>query len=144
MWYVYDRFNENEELMPLMIQEEGKEEEEEVFVESPEQLWDLIKRIDKKSKKRCDVFNLGTGKGVTVLEAIKAFEKVSGQKLNYVLGNRRPGDVVSIYANNQYAKDTLGWKIQYTLEDMMATAWRWEQKIKTDAKFYQNKSTGLN
>ena len=51
MWYVYDRFNENEELMPLMIQEEGKEEEEEVFIESPEQLWDLIKKLEKKSKK---------------------------------------------------------------------------------------------
>ena len=51
MWYVYDRFNENEELMPLMIQEEGKEEDEEVFIESPEQLWDLIKKLEKKSKK---------------------------------------------------------------------------------------------
>lgn len=50
LWYVYDRFNENEELMPLLLQEEG-EEEEEVFIETPEQLWDLIKKIEKKSKK---------------------------------------------------------------------------------------------
>jgi len=50
MWYVYDRFNENEELMPLLLQEEG-EEEEEVFIETPEQLWDLLKKIEKKSKK---------------------------------------------------------------------------------------------
>ena len=50
MWYVYDRFNENEERMPLLLQEEGQDEEE-VFIESPEQLWDLIKKIEKKSKK---------------------------------------------------------------------------------------------
>ena len=50
LWYIYDRFNENEELMPLTLQEE-EQDEEEVFVETPEQLWDLIKKIDKKSKK---------------------------------------------------------------------------------------------
>ncbi len=100
--------------------------------------------INGKNKKRCEVFNLGTGNGVTVLEAIQAFEKVSGVKLNYVLGPRRPGDVISIYANNDYARSSLGWDIKFGLEDMMATAWKWEQKIKNDQQFYQSKATGLN
>ena len=63
--------------------------------------------MEGKTNKRCEVFNLGTGNGVTVLEAIKAFEKVSGEKLNYVIGPRRAGDVVAIYANNDYARTQL-------------------------------------
>ncbi len=97
-----------------------------------------------KNSKRCEVFNLGTGNGVTVLEAIRAFEKVSGQKLNYVIGPRRPGDVIAIYANNDHARKTLGWNIRFGLEDMMSTAWRWEQKLKNDELFYQKNTTGLN
>lgn len=97
-----------------------------------------------KNKNRCEVFNLGSGSGVTVLEAIKAFEKVSGEKLNYVIGPRRPGDVIAIYANNDHARNTLGWEVKFGLEDMMATAWKWEQKIKNDEKFYQSKPAGLN
>lgn len=94
--------------------------------------------------KRCEVFNLGTGNGVTVLEAIRAFEKVSGVKLNYTLGPRRPGDVVAIYANNDYARKTLGWKISYGLPEMMSTAWRWEQRLKADETFYQSMPVDLN
>lgn len=97
-----------------------------------------------KNKNRCEVFNLGSGNGVTVLEAINAFEKVSGEKLNYVIGPRRPGDVIAIYANNDHARNTLGWEVKFGLEDMMATAWKWEQKIKNDEKFYQSKPAGLN
>ena len=100
--------------------------------------------MEGKAKKRCDVFNLGTGNGVTVLEAIKAFEKVSGQKLNYVIGPRRPGDVVAIYANNDYARKQLGWETKYDLEEMMSTAWKWEQKLKADEKFYQSRPIDLN
>jgi UDP-glucose 4-epimerase len=100
--------------------------------------------IDKKNTKSAEVFNLGTGNGVTVLEAIKAFEKVSGVKLNYVLGPRRPGDVIAIYANNDWARKQLGWVPQYSLEDMMSTAWKWEQKLKTDEKFYNGKFSKLN
>ena len=77
----------------------------------------------------CAVFNLGTGEGYTVLEAIKAFEKISNTQLNYVLAENRPGDVVSIYANNEKAKTILGWETKYNLEEMMLTAWEWEQKI---------------
>ena len=100
--------------------------------------------LDGKSQKRCEVFNLGSGNGVTVLEAITAFEKVSGKKLDYVFAPRRAGDVIAIYANNDYARKTLGWELKFSLDDMMATAWRWEQRIKTDEKFFQSKPAGLN
>lgn len=100
--------------------------------------------IKGKSNKKTEVFNLGTGNGVTVLEAIKAFEKVSGLSLNYIIGPRRPGDVIAIYANNDHARKTLGWTLKYSLEDMLSTAWKWEQKVKNDELFYQKKSTGLN
>lgn len=83
-----------------------------------------------KNKTSCDIFNLGTGDGVTVLEAIKTFEEVSGVKLNYEIGPRRPGDVIAIYANNNLAVTELGWEINYSLKDMMKTAWAWELKIK--------------
>lgn len=76
-----------------------------------------------------EVFNLGTGNGVTVLEAIKSFEKVSGEKLNYKLGERRAGDVVSIYADNNKAVSKLNWNIQRDLDTMMQTAWVWEKHL---------------
>ena len=100
--------------------------------------------INNKSDKRCEVFNLGSGNGVTVLEAIRAFEKTTGVKLNYVIGPRRPGDVIAIYANNEYARRQLNWQTKYSLEDMMATAWKWEQRLKVDEKFFQTKSADLN
>jgi len=100
--------------------------------------------IDKKNLKPAEVYNLGTGNGVTVLEAIKAFEKVSGVKLNYQIGPRRPGDVIAIYANNDLARRTLGWTTEYSLEDMMSTAWKWEQKLKADEKFYNGKFSSFN
>jgi UDP-glucose 4-epimerase len=100
--------------------------------------------LSGRAAKRCEVFNLGTGNGVTVLEAIKAFEKVSGVKLNYTIGPRRPGDVVAIYANNDHARKTLGWEIRYSLNDMMATAWKWEQRLKADETFYQSMPVDLN
>lgn len=85
--------------------------------------------VEKKNKSNCDVFNLGSGNGSTVLEVIKTFEKVSGEKLNYAIGPRRAGDVVAIYANNDKAVNELGWTCQYNLEDMMRTAWDWEKKL---------------
>lgn len=88
--------------------------------------------LNAKNKTKCDIFNLGTGDGVTVLEAIKMFEEVSGVKLNYEIGPRRNGDVVAIYANNDYAVKSLGWHIQYGLREMMDTAWKWELKMKQD------------
>jgi UDP-glucose 4-epimerase len=100
--------------------------------------------IDNKNKTNCDIFNLGTGNGVTVLEAIKAFEEVSGKKLNYKLGPRRPGDVVAIYANNNYATSSLCWKIKYDLKEMMRTAWAWEQKVKKDEEIIKSQKFELN
>ncbi len=89
----------------------------------------LIYLLEKKNKTNCDVFNLGSGNGSTVLEVIKTFEKVSGEKLNYAIGPRRAGDVVAIYANNDKAVTELGWTCKYNLEDMMRTAWDWEKKL---------------
>ena len=100
--------------------------------------------LDKKNKTNGDVFNLGTGNGVTVLEAIAAFEKVSGQKLNYKIGPRRPGDVAAIYANNNLAVESLNWKIKYSLEEMMHTAWAWQQKIKQDEILMKKQNPVLN
>jgi UDP-glucose 4-epimerase len=90
--------------------------------------------IEQKNQSNVEVFNLGTGDGYTVLEVIKAFEKVSGVKLNYAVGPRRGGDVVAIYANNSKAKNELGWIPKYNLEDMMDTAWKWELKLKAEQK----------
>jgi len=77
----------------------------------------------------CEIFNLGTGNGITVLEVIQAFEKVAGIKLNYEIGPRRAGDIVSIYANNDYAVKKLGWTCQYDVDEMMRTAWEWEKSL---------------
>jgi UDP-glucose 4-epimerase len=97
-----------------------------------------------KNKSTCEVFNLGTGNGVTVLEAIHAFEKASGVKLNYAIGPRRPGDIMAIYANNDLAKKVLGWQPKYSLEDMVTTAWKWEQRLKADEKIFSGKPGELN
>jgi UDP-glucose 4-epimerase len=100
--------------------------------------------ISKKNKSNCEIFNLGTGNGVTVFEAIKAFEQVSGVKLNYAVGPRRAGDVVAVYANNDHAVKTLGWKIKYDIIQMMETAWKWEQKIKADEDMLNRQKPDLN
>ncbi len=100
--------------------------------------------IDKKNTQPCEIFNLGTGDGYTVLEAIHAFEKISGVKLNYNLGPRRAGDVVAIYANNSKATGVLGWMPKYNLDDMMETAWKWELKLHKEEQFLKSQKTGLN
>ncbi|MFN4234265.1 MAG: UDP-glucose 4-epimerase GalE [Bacteroidia bacterium] len=85
--------------------------------------------LDKKQKSNFTIFNLGSGKGVSVLEAIAAFEKVSGIKLNYKIGARREGDVAAIYSDCAFAEKELGWKAKYTLEEMMQSAWEWERNL---------------
>jgi UDP-glucose 4-epimerase len=99
---------------------------------------------EKRNISACEVFNLGTGNGVTVLEAIKSFEKVNGVKLNYEIGPRRPGDIIAIYANNDKAKSRLGWIPKYSLDDMMRTAWQWELKLKEDEKLFSSMKSELN
>jgi UDP-glucose 4-epimerase len=85
--------------------------------------------LDRKNKINCKVFNLGTGNGVSVLEAIASFEKVSGKQLAYTLGARRAGDVIAIYANNTLAKKELMWEPKYGIDDMMMSAWKWQQNL---------------
>lgn len=85
--------------------------------------------IENRNEQPVEIFNLGLGEGVTVLEAIEAFEKVSQTKLNYTIGKRRAGDVEKIYADNKKAKKILGWNPQYSIEDMMDTAWKWELQM---------------
>ncbi len=89
--------------------------------------------MEGKNTQQCEVFNLGSGNGVTVLELIAAFEKVSGEKLNYIRGPRRAGDVIAVYADNCKARALLDWDIKYDLDQMMDTAWRWEQALKKEA-----------
>jgi UDP-glucose 4-epimerase len=100
--------------------------------------------IENKNRQTCEVYNLGTGNGVSVLEAIHAFEKVSGQKLNYRIGPRRPGDIVAIYSNNSLAKEKLKWDPQYTLDQMMSTAWKWQVKLQEDAQLHGNSNFQMN
>ncbi|MCC6289332.1 MAG: UDP-glucose 4-epimerase GalE [Chitinophagaceae bacterium] len=100
--------------------------------------------INNKNTANPEIFNLGTGEGITVLETIKAFEKVTGIKLNYTIGANRPGDVIAIYANNDKAKSVLGWQPLYNLEDILGTAWKWEQKLKEDEKLFTGKNIQLN
>jgi UDP-glucose 4-epimerase len=90
----------------------------------------LQRLLNKKNLDKVETFNLGTGTGSSVLEVITAFEKVSGRKLPYKIVPRREGDIVSAYANTDKANTVLGWKAQSTLEQALASAWKWEQKIR--------------
>jgi len=85
--------------------------------------------VEGKNKNQLSLFNLGTGNGASVLEAIQSFEKISGKKLNYTVGKRRDGDVIAVYANNTLAKTELNWIPQFTLDDMMLSAWKWQQNL---------------
>ncbi len=85
--------------------------------------------LKNDAENNLDVFNLGSGNGVTVLEAIHAFEKVSGIKLNYKMGERRSGDTIAVYANIDKAKKILGWLPKKNIDEMMLTAWNWEKKM---------------
>ncbi len=87
--------------------------------------------LNKKNLNQVETFNLGTGTGSSVLEVIHAFEKVSGQKLPYKIVARREGDITEAYANTDKANTVLGWKAQSALEEAMASAWKWEQKIRS-------------
>lgn len=82
-------------------------------------------------EKNYDFFNVGTGKGYTVLEVIKSFESVSGQKLDYEIVDRRPGDVEKVFADTSKVNKVLGWKPTYDLDEMMSTAWEWQKTLKT-------------
>lgn len=85
--------------------------------------------LNKKTKSRFEVFNLGTGNGISVLELINAFESNTGVKLNYELAPRRAGDVVQVWADTNFANDELGWKATRNINEMVIDAWRWEKKL---------------
>lgn len=91
----------------------------------------LKRLIEKKNETAVEVFNVGTGKGSSVLEVIRSFEKVSGQKLPYKLVGRREGDVIEAYADTQKANTILGWKAKSTLDEAIESAWKWEKKIRS-------------
>jgi UDP-glucose 4-epimerase len=76
-----------------------------------------------------DIINLGTGNGISVLEMIRAFEKVTGQKLNYRIGPRRPGDAIAVYSDNTKAGEILNWKPKRSLEEIMSSAWMWGKNL---------------
>lgn len=79
----------------------------------------------------CEAFNIGTGKGHSVMELVKAFEKVTGTPLNYVLGKRRPGDVEQIYASVDKARDQLGWAAHRGIEEGLQDAWNWQKRLES-------------
>ena len=83
----------------------------------------------KKNKAPFEIFNLGSGQGNSVLEAIQAFERVANKKVVYILGPRRPGDVEKVYADTTRANLELGWKCDHNLDDIMQSAWAWELKL---------------
>ena len=90
-----------------------------------------LKRLtESKNADKVEVFNLGTGKGKSVLEVIHAFEAASGKKLNYKIVPKREGDITEAYADTTKANNVLGWKAELSLEDALASAWKWEQKVR--------------
>jgi UDP-glucose 4-epimerase len=86
--------------------------------------------LDKKNKSPFEVFNIGTGKGTSVLEVIKAFEKVTNQPLNYKIVDRREGDIIEAYADTSLANNELKWKAELNLEEALASAWKWQLSLK--------------
>ncbi len=89
----------------------------------------LERLLNSNNKKSFEVFNIGTGKGNSVLEIIKTFEKVSGKKLPYKIVGRREGDITAAYADTTIANNELGWKAHLTLEDALASAWKWQLRL---------------
>jgi len=90
-----------------------------------------IKRmINAKNKSNCEFFNIGTGNGLSVLELVNTFQKVNNVKVNYQIVDRRPGDIVAVYADTTLANNELGWKAESTIEETLASAWKWEKKIR--------------
>ncbi|HOZ52050.1 MAG TPA: UDP-glucose 4-epimerase GalE [Chitinophagaceae bacterium] len=85
--------------------------------------------LNQRNQSNYEIFNAGSGNGVSVLEAIQSFENISGIKLNYEMGPRRPGDVEAIYANNDLIAAQLGWRPKHNLDTMMKTAWDWEKNL---------------
>lgn len=92
-----------------------------------------VKRlVQKEQEQALEIFNLGTGNGYTVLEVIKSFEKITEKPLNYKIVGRRAGDVPVLYASTEMAKEKLNWETKRTIDDMIATSWKWEENLKNE------------
>ena len=91
----------------------------------------LKRLLENKNKATFEVFNLGTGKGNSVLEVIQTFEKVTGKKLNYKFVDRREGDIISAYADTTIANKELGWKAERSLDEALLSAWKWQLTLKS-------------
>ena len=88
--------------------------------------------LQDKQNEQVEVFNIGTGRGLSVLELIQAFEASTGVKLNYQIVGRRAGDIEQVWANPDKANNVLGWKAETTIEDTLRSAWKWQQKLRED------------
>ena len=88
--------------------------------------------VEQKNKSNFTVINLGSGEGVSVFEAIEAFEKATGEKLNYIVKPRREGDVEAIYSDTTKSQKELNWKTTHTIEQMMSSAWKWQQNLEKE------------
>ena len=94
----------------------------------------VSRMIDGKMKESYEIFNIGTGRPLSVYELVTAFEKVNGLKLNYKYADRRPGDVVAIWADPTLANEELGWKAERSIEETLASAWAWEKHLAETGK----------
>jgi UDP-glucose 4-epimerase len=90
----------------------------------------LQRLLNNSHDNQFETFNIGTGRGSSVLEVVNAFEKVTQQKLNYKIVDRREGDVISVYANTKKANDVLGWKAEKSMEESLLSSWNWEKKVR--------------
>ena len=90
----------------------------------------IDRMLGNKQKEKVEVFNIGTGKGLSVLELIRAFEKTTGVKLNYQIVGRRTGDIEKVWANPEKANKELGWKAETSIEDTLLSAWKWQQRLR--------------
>lgn len=90
----------------------------------------IERMLSDKSEEQVEIFNLGTGRGVSVLELIKAFETATGVKLNYKIVGRREGDIEKVWANPERANKVLGWTAKENIEDTLASAWKWQVKLR--------------
>ena len=90
----------------------------------------ITRMVEGKNKQAYEIFNVGTGNGVSVLELVGSFERVNELKLNYKIAPRRPGDVVAIWADTTLANEELGWKAERSLDDTLRSAWAWEKNVR--------------
>ena len=88
----------------------------------------ISRLLNTENKMNYEIFNLGTGQGVSVFEMIASFEKVAGMQLKHKIVERRPGDIEQVWADTHLANDILGWKAEYSIDDAIRTAWNWEKK----------------